>query len=59
MSSEPPLLRPKDGRMIAGVCAGAARRLEMNAAVVRGVFVLLLPLGIVAYVLGWLFIEEE
>lgn len=59
MSSQPSLLRPKDGRVIAGVCAGLARRFELNAAIVRGVFVLLLPLGIAAYLLGWLFIEEE
>jgi phage shock protein PspC (stress-responsive transcriptional regulator) len=55
-------LRPRDGRVIAGVCAALARRFGMDASLVRLVFFLaffLLGAGLVAYLLLWLMIPEE
>lgn len=39
------LVRPREGKIIAGVCAGLAQRYGWNANVVRGIFLLscLLP----------------
>ncbi len=56
------LLRPRDGRMIAGVCAALARRLGMDATLMRvgfSVAFFLLGAGLVAYLLLWLLIPEE
>ncbi|MEU2760116.1 MULTISPECIES: PspC domain-containing protein [unclassified Streptomyces] len=40
-----PLVRPREGRMIGGVCAGLARRFGMSAGTMRVIFVVscLLP----------------
>ena len=45
MTSGAPLVRPRDDRVIAGVCAGLARRFGMKAGTMRFLFVLscLLP----------------
>ena len=58
-----PLLRPRDGRVIAGVCAAFARRYGWDVVLVRlllgvatavtGFFV-----GIVAYVIAWIVIPD-
>ena len=51
--------RRREGRMIAGVCAGVARYFDRDVAVIRIVWALaalippLFP-GIAAYVIGWL-----
>lgn len=56
------LHRSRDDRVIAGVCGGLGDYFRIDAALVRIGFVLLVfagGLGILAYVLGWIFISEE
>lgn len=56
------LVRPKDGRMIAGVCAGIARRFDTTPTIVRAIFLvsLLLPgPQILIYLALWIFIPER
>jgi phage shock protein PspC (stress-responsive transcriptional regulator) len=56
------LQRPRTGRLIAGVCAGLARRFGWNANVVRLLFVLscLLPgPQFVIYLVMWVVIPNE
>jgi len=56
------LLRPQDGRMIAGVCAGFARHFGLDATLVRILWVLITCLGgagIIAYLICWIIIPEE
>ena len=57
-----PLRRPQDGRMVAGVAAGLAERVDIPAWVVRLAFLLMAlsgGFGVVAYAAGWLLIPEE
>lgn len=54
-TGRPPLLRPRSGRIVAGVCAGTARHLGLSVKLVRLVFVglgLLLGAGVLLYL--WL-----
>jgi phage shock protein PspC (stress-responsive transcriptional regulator) len=56
------LVRPRDNRMIAGVCAGLARRFGMSAGLVRLLFVLsvLLPgPQVIAYIVLWILMPNE
>ncbi|MFD0684376.1 PspC domain-containing protein [Actinomadura fibrosa] len=56
------LRRTRDGRMIAGVCSGAAEFLGVDANIVRlgiAVFTLFGGAGIALYAIGWLIIPEE
>ncbi|HEV7823479.1 MAG TPA: PspC domain-containing protein [Mycobacteriales bacterium] len=56
------LTRPRNGRWIAGVCAGLARRFGLPAGVVRLLFVLscLLPgPQFIAYIVLWVLMPEE
>jgi phage shock protein PspC (stress-responsive transcriptional regulator) len=56
------LVRPRKGRVIAGVCAGLADRFGASRTLVRVLFVvsLLLPgPQILAYVLLWILIPSE
>ena len=56
------LYRPRDDRMIAGVCSGIARRFGIEPSIVRILFVasLLLPgPQILIYLAGWLLIPDE
>lgn len=56
------LVRPKEGRVIAGVCAGLARRFEWDATVVRVLFVLSLMLPgpqVLIYLVLWVLMPEE
>ncbi len=60
--SETRLVRPKDGRVIAGVAAGLADRFGMSRQTMRILFVvsMLLPgPQILIYVILWLVIPEE
>jgi phage shock protein PspC (stress-responsive transcriptional regulator) len=62
MEPEKRLLRPRDGIMIAGVCAGFARYLGLDVTLVRLAWVLLVPLGgtgLLAYVICWVVIPQE
>ena len=57
------LIRPRAGRMIAGVCQGLANNYNWDVTVVRVVTVLLSVFGggagIVAYVVFWVVMPEE
>jgi phage shock protein PspC (stress-responsive transcriptional regulator) len=58
----PPLHRPLEGRMVAGVAAGAAEYLDIDVVIVRIVFVALAlvgGLGIPLYLAAWLLVPEE
>jgi phage shock protein PspC (stress-responsive transcriptional regulator) len=56
------LYRPRDDRMIAGVCSGIARRFGIEPTIVRILFVasLLLPgPQILIYLAAWLLMPDE
>ncbi|MCW6005308.1 PspC domain-containing protein [Micromonospora sp. CPCC 205371] len=56
------LVRPRDNRMIAGVCAGLARRFGMSAGMMRLIFVLscLLPgPQFIIYIALWIVMPSE
>ena len=57
----PPLRRPADGRLVAGVCAGLAERLGVDALLVRVGFIAAATtgLGIAVYALGWLLMPVD
>jgi phage shock protein PspC (stress-responsive transcriptional regulator) len=60
--SSPPLVRPREGRLAAGVCAAVALRLGWSPVAVRLLFLasLLLPgPQILLYLLGWVVIPGE
>ncbi|MFC6644368.1 PspC domain-containing protein [Granulicella cerasi] len=55
-------VRPQEGRMIAGVCAGIARYYAIDVAIVRLVValcILFAGLPIVAYLIAWLVMPNE
>src|SRR4051794_25741358 len=54
--ARPPLVRPRNGRRLAGVAQGTAAHLRLHPSVVRVVFVglALTGIGVVAYALLWL-----
>ncbi|WP_436524478.1 PspC domain-containing protein [Actinoplanes sp. HUAS TT8] len=57
-----PLTRPRDNRMLGGVCAGLARRFGLSTGVVRLLFVLscLLPgPQVIAYLILWALMPSE
>ena len=58
-----PWLRTREGRMIAGVCAGLAERFEISVTVIRLGFVLAFLLGfgtsLLLYVVLWIVMPEE
>jgi phage shock protein PspC (stress-responsive transcriptional regulator) len=56
------LVRPRQGRMIAGVCAGIARRFGWSAGTVRLIFVVscLLPgPQVLVYLILWVIMPQE
>lgn len=56
------LVRPKDGRMAAGVCAGLAAYFGIDVNLVRlgfGVFTVFYGLGILIYLIAWAILPEE
>ncbi|AKL67554.1 PspC domain-containing protein [Streptomyces goshikiensis] len=56
------IARPRDGRMIGGVCAGLARRFGMSAKTMRVIFVLscLLPgPQFLVYLALWVLLPNE
>jgi len=56
------LVRPRQGRMIAGVCAGLARRFGISPLAMRNIAILLVALGGLsawAYVLLWIVMPNE
>jgi phage shock protein PspC (stress-responsive transcriptional regulator) len=61
-SSMQTLYRPRDNRLIAGVCSGIARRFGIDPTIVRILFVasLLLPgPQILIYLAAWVLMPEE
>lgn len=58
----PGLSRPRDDRLIAGVCAGIARRYGLSVTTVRLLFVLSLLLPgpqVLVYLLLWVLMPQE
>ena len=56
------LARPRNDRVIAGVCAGMARRFNMSAGMVRILFVLSMLLPgpqVLAYIVLWILMPAE
>lgn len=60
--SSPSLVRPQQGRIIAGVCAGLAHRFDTSPTIVRALFVLscLLPgPQFLVYIALWVLVPED
>jgi phage shock protein C len=57
------LVRPKQGRKIAGVCLAFAEYFDLDVTLIRVVWaiatVLTIPLGLLAYIVAWIIIPEE
>jgi phage shock protein PspC (stress-responsive transcriptional regulator) len=56
------LLRPRDGRMVAGVCAGLAAYFGVDVNLVRlgfGVFTVFYGLGVLVYFVAWAILPAE
>ena len=56
------LLRLRDGRMVAGVCAGLAAYFKVDVNLVRlgfGVLTVFYGLGIIIYLIAWAVLPEE
>jgi phage shock protein C len=56
------LVRPRQNRKIAGVCAGLAEYFDLDVTLVRLVWLLLLilpPSAILPYVIAWIVMPEE
>jgi phage shock protein PspC (stress-responsive transcriptional regulator) len=61
-TSTPSLVRPRNGRIVAGVCAGLARRFGWNVTAVRVIAVLSLVLPgsqLLIYAICWAVIPSE
>lgn len=61
-SNHASLHRPGEGRWIAGVALGLAHRLQIQAWIVRAIFLVLVPVGgvgIFLYAAGWILIPDE
>jgi phage shock protein C len=60
---ETPVVRPRSGRKIAGVCQGLANHYGWDVTLTRVIAVLLavcvFPVGLVAYLLFWVMLPEE
>ena len=56
------LLRLRDGRMVAGVCAGIAAHYKIDVNLVRlgfGIFTIFYGIGTIAYLIAWAILPEE
>ena len=56
------LLRPKEGRVVAGVCAGLAVYFKVDVNLIRllfGVFTFFYGLGALLYLIAWAILPEE
>lgn len=56
------LVRPREGRMLAGVCVGLARRFNIPATLVRLLFLLSLLLPgtqVIVYLVLWVLMPNE
>lgn len=63
MDGRKQLIRPREGRMIAGVCAGIGDYFGVDANIVRVVFAALtifsIGAGALVYVVAWAVVPEE
>ncbi|MDZ5444290.1 PspC domain-containing protein [Micromonospora sp. 4G57] len=56
------LVRPREGRMLAGVCAGLAQRFGVSAGMIRLLFLLSLLLPgtqVIIYLVLWILMPNE
>jgi phage shock protein C len=56
------LVRPRQGRKIAGVCLGFAEYFDVDVTLVRVIWiatVIMSGFGLLAYVIGWIMLPEE
>ncbi len=57
------LTRPREGRILGGVCAGIGNYFDTDPVVIRIIWVVLtllsLGTGIIAYIIAWIIIPEE
>jgi phage shock protein PspC (stress-responsive transcriptional regulator) len=56
------LVRPREGRMLAGVCAGLAQRFGLSAGMIRLLFLLSLLLPgtqVIVYLVLWILMPNE
>ncbi len=56
------LMRPRAGRKVAGVCAGFANYFDLDATLVRLVWLVIVIFGgtgLLAYIIGWIVMPEE
>jgi phage shock protein C len=58
-----PLVRTREGRLVAGVCSGLGEHFNVDPNLIRLIFALLtvfsLGLGALVYLAGWALIPEE
>ncbi len=56
------LVRPREGRKIAGVCLGLAEYFDLDVSLIRLVWVLAVIFGgtgLLAYIVGWIVMPDE
>ena len=56
------LVRVKKGRMLAGVCGGVAKYLDIDPVIIRILwvaFTLVYGVGLLVYIIAWILIPEE
>ena len=57
------LMRPRDGRMLAGVCAGVADYFGLDVTLVRVIWAVVSVItggaGVLAYLVAWVIIPDE
>lgn len=56
------LMRPRDGRKLAGVCAGLGEYFDIDPTLIRVLWVLAVVFGgtgILAYIIAWIVMPEE
>ncbi|MBY5163042.1 PspC domain-containing protein [Salsipaludibacter albus] len=53
------LTRPRDGRLIAGVCAGLANRFNISPWIARVLFLFVPGPNLIVYGVLWIVIPEE
>jgi phage shock protein C len=56
------LVRPRQGRKIAGVCAGLAEYFDLDVTLIRVIWLVILfagGAGLIGYIIGWIVMPEE
>lgn len=62
VSARKRLMRPRQGRKIAGVCAGLAEYFDLDVTLIRVVWLVILfaaGVGFFAYIVAWIVMPEE